>query len=280
MDLVFILINSMALFFGLGSLCLGIFLAVKKQPLVLWFCFAHGIMLVRHGVYILRVAASLPTQNLPILLQVNFLLLPLLLVIVAKFLSLWARRPFPRSFKLVLISASILFLYASLELWLPLPKAPVFLAGLAGYGSLFFFATWALIQKRGYSGLCIVTMAFSLIMFIDDLYIVSGIQQYGFFSFPLFLLAWNSISILLMASGLLNQSRQPKEESLDRLKEKYNLTSRELDVIQLLAQGHSYQAIADKLFVSLATVKTHSFNAYKKLGISNKMQLIPLMRNP
>lgn len=36
------------------------------------------------------------------------------------------------------------------------------------------------------------------------------------------------------------------------------ISARELDVLQLMAKGHPNQAIADTLFISLATVKSHS----------------------
>ena len=42
------------------------------------------------------------------------------------------------------------------------------------------------------------------------------------------------------------------------------LSKRELEILSLLAQGHSNQEIAAKLFVSLSTVKTHNQNPYFK----------------
>jgi DNA-binding CsgD family transcriptional regulator len=44
----------------------------------------------------------------------------------------------------------------------------------------------------------------------------------------------------------------------------YNLTPRELQVINMISVGHTNQQIADKLFVSLNTVKTHRKNILKK----------------
>jgi NarL family two-component system response regulator LiaR len=52
------------------------------------------------------------------------------------------------------------------------------------------------------------------------------------------------------------------------------LSKRELEVLNLLAQGHSNQEIATKLFVSLSTVKTHIQNLFEKLDVKRRIQAI------
>ena len=59
-----------------------------------------------------------------------------------------------------------------------------------------------------------------------------------------------------------------------RLKEKYALSEREIEVIELLAKGMTNEIISGRLFISVNTVKTHIKSIYKKLGISNRLQLI------
>jgi len=56
------------------------------------------------------------------------------------------------------------------------------------------------------------------------------------------------------------------------------LTERELDVLLLLAQGCGNQAIAEKLFVSITTVKTHLRNINIKLGAHNRTEAISVAR--
>ncbi|KAA9325647.1 LuxR C-terminal-related transcriptional regulator [Adhaeribacter soli] len=53
-----------------------------------------------------------------------------------------------------------------------------------------------------------------------------------------------------------------------------NLSSREVDTLQLIALELSNQEIADKLFVSLNTVKTHVKNIYAKLEVDNRKKAI------
>ena len=52
------------------------------------------------------------------------------------------------------------------------------------------------------------------------------------------------------------------------------LTERERDVLELLGAGISNQAVADRLFVSVGTVKRHTHNIYGKLGVNNRTQAI------
>jgi DNA-binding CsgD family transcriptional regulator len=52
------------------------------------------------------------------------------------------------------------------------------------------------------------------------------------------------------------------------------ISKRELEILSLLAQGHSNQEIAQKLFVSLSTVKTHNQNIFEKLDVKRRTQAI------
>lgn len=59
-------------------------------------------------------------------------------------------------------------------------------------------------------------------------------------------------------------------EELDRL----GLSTRELEVLQLMSEGLSNQEIAGRLFVSLNTVKTHSSNLFLKMDVKRRTQAI------
>jgi LuxR family maltose regulon positive regulatory protein len=56
------------------------------------------------------------------------------------------------------------------------------------------------------------------------------------------------------------------------------LSKRELDVLQLIAEGLSNRDIAARLFLALPTVKWHSSNIYGKLGVSNRTQAVTKAR--
>jgi NarL family two-component system response regulator LiaR len=52
------------------------------------------------------------------------------------------------------------------------------------------------------------------------------------------------------------------------------ISKREHEVLTLMAEGLSNQEIADKLFVSLSTIKTHSANIFSKLEVRRRTQAV------
>lgn len=57
---------------------------------------------------------------------------------------------------------------------------------------------------------------------------------------------------------------------------KIGLSSRELEVLQLMAAGKSNQEIADQLFLSLNTIKTHSSRLFEKMDVKRRTQAVEL----
>lgn len=53
-----------------------------------------------------------------------------------------------------------------------------------------------------------------------------------------------------------------------------NISKRELEVLTLMAQGMSNQEIAEQLFVSRNTVKTHSAKLFEKLDVKRRTQAV------
>jgi DNA-binding CsgD family transcriptional regulator len=64
--------------------------------------------------------------------------------------------------------------------------------------------------------------------------------------------------------------------SLDPKKamEELGLSQREYKVLQLMARGLSNQEIADELFLSLNTIKSHSSNIFSKMDVKRRTQAI------
>jgi LuxR family maltose regulon positive regulatory protein len=52
------------------------------------------------------------------------------------------------------------------------------------------------------------------------------------------------------------------------------LTHREKEVIALVANGYADKEIAQTLFISTATVRTHLKNSYRKLNVCNRVQAV------
>ena len=70
-------------------------------------------------------------------------------------------------------------------------------------------------------------------------------------------------------------SNQPFALNEERLKV-LGVTRRELEILELIAQGMSNREIAGKLFVSENTVKTHSSRLFDKLGAKRRTQAVQL----
>lgn len=68
------------------------------------------------------------------------------------------------------------------------------------------------------------------------------------------------------------QNNNAKDEKEKRAK--FGITRREEEMLHYLSDGMSYQEVADKMFISLNTLKTHIYNTYEKLQVGNKVEAI------
>jgi two-component system, NarL family, response regulator LiaR len=81
---------------------------------------------------------------------------------------------------------------------------------------------------------------------------------------------WAGMKLTRRNVVIANQDFKLNEPELQRL----GISKREYEVLELIAQGLSNQEIADKLFVSLHTIKTHSSNIFMKLDARRRTQAI------
>lgn len=77
-----------------------------------------------------------------------------------------------------------------------------------------------------------------------------------------------SISKKLVDTYLSPQKSSPKAERYKQL------SNREREVFQLIAEGHSTRQIADMLCVSISTIKSHRANIMEKLDIDTPVKLV------
>ena len=66
-------------------------------------------------------------------------------------------------------------------------------------------------------------------------------------------------------------SPEPAEEATDPGLDL--LSTREREVMQLLARGYTYREIGSRLFISVKTVESHASNVLRKLQLSNRNEL-------
>jgi DNA-binding CsgD family transcriptional regulator len=79
----------------------------------------------------------------------------------------------------------------------------------------------------------------------------------------------------VQAATLLGQMGLSVEEQADK---PTLLTIRQLEILRLMAAGYSNQAVADKLVLSLATVKSHVVHIMNRLGASSRMEAVAQAR--
>ena len=83
---------------------------------------------------------------------------------------------------------------------------------------------------------------------------------------------------VLAARGAVTVPGQPQATGSVKSLPTYpdGLTAREVEVLCLVAQGLSNAEIADKLFLSLSTVKTHVNRLLSKLGVTDRTKALVL----
>ncbi|GGD12583.1 helix-turn-helix domain-containing protein [Hyunsoonleella pacifica] len=88
---------------------------------------------------------------------------------------------------------------------------------------------------------------------------------------------WMYILLALLAISLLINfwfiSRSKRKTAKLKTETKDQLTKQEQNILDLILEGHTNKEIAETLFVSVSTVKTHVNNLYKKLGVNSRDSL-------
>src|SRR5476651_1737029 len=116
-----------------------------------------------------------------------------------------------------------------------------------------------------------IAAALAIILFqVSSIFLV-----YKYFKFEYYITA---VAILFLVAGFFISSyKQPaaKDINTDLLQ---TLTTRELTILQHIAEGKSNKEIAAENFVEISTIKTHINNIYAKLGVRNRKEAVGLTR--
>ena len=91
-----------------------------------------------------------------------------------------------------------------------------------------------------------------------------------------FFLVWRSCRTV---EELKQAEIETPEDTLNRLAENYHLSQREKEIAGLICKGKNNNDIAADLFLSPNTVKVHTSNLYKKLGVKNRVQAVQILRS-
>jgi DNA-binding NarL/FixJ family response regulator len=81
-------------------------------------------------------------------------------------------------------------------------------------------------------------------------------------------------TLKLMSSGNFSASTQPLQAEDNDIKDAFSLSKREKEILGLLAQGMDSIQIAEKLYLSVHTVRKHISNIYEKLHVCSRVQAV------
>jgi DNA-binding CsgD family transcriptional regulator len=103
-------------------------------------------------------------------------------------------------------------------------------------------------------------------------YFISAIQILSQFAALIFL------SNFLHRHALNRPFQEPRPD-LKAVLAPFGISARETEIVELIMKGLSNKEIADRLCISVDTVKKHSYNSYKKLNVQNRVQLSYFIQN-
>lgn len=145
--------------------------------------------------------------------------------------------------------------------------------------------------NKGYlKKLAVICLLFSILIVIEDSFVIFNVDQYSSLTTKIYNRSISedifSIVVCLLMVHFFLRVRQVQEEIsteeqeeavlIQRFCHAHQFTQRETEVFELLLFHRTNQEIADQLFLSLGTVKTHVHNIFIKLDIKKRTQIFPL----
>ena len=132
-------------------------------------------------------------------------------------------------------------------------------------------------SKRGLVRLFLAAVtAFIAVQINDDVQGMFNPGNYPITAMPLFYFLCNAASVVVIFRALITPPA-PKGERMEAVAEKYKISGREREVIELILEGYANKQIAGRLGVSFSTVKNHIYSIFQKTGARSKVELFRLV---
>lgn len=129
----------------------------------------------------------------------------------------------------------------------------------------------------------LITIVFLPIMIFEaynsNIHFFQSEELLKIFAFPLYFLTINIFNLIFVLKYFNTPAFLDNNKLTDYFKQKYDITEKQGEIIELILEGITYKQIAEKLFISPKTVDNHIQNIYKKLNINNKIQLTNFVRS-
>lgn len=128
-----------------------------------------------------------------------------------------------------------------------------------------------------------ITIIFLPLMILESsnsyIRFIQNIELLKILAFPLYFLVINVLNIIFILKYFNTPAFIHNNKLTDYFKQKYDITEKQGQIIELIIQGVTYKQIAEKLFISPKTVDNHIQNIYKKLNVNSKIQLSNFVRS-
>ncbi len=83
-----------------------------------------------------------------------------------------------------------------------------------------------------------------------------------------------------LSEAILDTAKRTSNyEILSHVADEKELTARETEIVLLISQGYTSKTIAEMLYVSPETVRTHTKRIYRKLGVHNRQDIIKFVNS-
>ncbi len=121
-----------------------------------------------------------------------------------------------------------------------------------------------------------LTLLILFLKYIEYSFFVKSLSQEVYIS--IVALFFTALGIWAGLKWVQTKQPPPKKKvepnSIEEIQSKLSLSNREMDVLKGISEGLSNKQIAERLFLSESTIKTHSSNLFSKLNVNRRTQAV------
>lgn len=137
--------------------------------------------------------------------------------------------------------------------------------------------------KQAIKSFILITILFLPFIILESykpyIQLIKNIELLKITALPSYFFTLNIFNLIFVLKYFNTPSFIANNKLTDYFKQKYDITEKQSEIIELIIEGVTYKQIAEKLFISPKTVDNHVQNIYKKLNVSTKMQLSNFVRS-
>lgn len=137
--------------------------------------------------------------------------------------------------------------------------------------------------KQAIKSFILITIIFLPFLMLESykpyIQLIKNIELLKMVALPSYFLTLNIFNLIFVLKYFNTPSFISNNKLTDYFKQKYDITEKQSEIIELIIEGLTYKQISEKLFISPKTVDNHVQNIYKKLKVNSKMQLLHFVRS-